>query len=108
MDRPNGILVPTPLHRTGSGLRAGFASAPYRILRYTAAELREDCKILEISTRPWVPTTLTRLAELKGMGSRGSRVFHMSLGEGQVVDMYDNNFGLKGLEILSLLHTVSP
>ena len=32
----------------------------------------------------------------------------MSLGEGQVVDIYDNNFGLKGLDVLSLLHTVSP
>ena len=57
--------------------------------------------------RPWVPITLTRLAELKGMGSRGSRIFHASLGEGQVIDTYDNNFRLKGLDILSLLHTVS-
>jgi hypothetical protein len=83
-------------------------SALSSILRYTAADLRNDCTILEISKRPWVPTTLTRLAELKGMGSRGSRVFHMSLGEGQVIDTCDTNVGLKGLDFFSLLHTVSP
>ena len=64
--------------------------------------------ILEISTRPWVPTALTRLDELKGLGSRGSRIFHMSLGEGQLVDVYDNNVALKGWDVLSLLHTVKP
>jgi len=49
------------------------------------------------------------LAELQGMGSKGSRVFHMSLVEGQVVDIYDTpNLGLKALGTLSLLHTVSP
>ena len=49
------------------------------------------------------------LAELQGMGSKGSRVFHMSLGEGQVVDSYDSpNFGLKVLGTWRLLHTVSP
>ena len=51
---------------------------------------------------------MARLAELKGMGSRGSRVFHMSLGEGQVIDICDTNVGLKGLDFFGLLHTVSP
>ena len=83
--------------------------ATKRIVRCTAAELREEWTILEISARVWVPTTWTMLAELQGMGSKGSRVFHMSLGEGQVVDIYDTtNLGLKVLGTLSLLHTVSP
>ncbi len=78
------------------------------IIRYTAFRLREEFTILEINTRVWVPTTWARLAELQGTGSRGSRVFHVLLGEGQVVDMYETtNFGLKCLDILSLLHTVS-
>ena len=78
------------------------------ILRYTAVRLREECAILEINTRVWVPTTWARLAELQGTGLRGSRVFHVVLGEGQVVDMYETtNFGLKCLDILSLLHTVN-
>jgi len=80
--------------------------ATKRIVRCTAAELREEWTILEISARVWVPTTWTML---KGMDSKGSRVLHTSLGEGQVVDIYDTtNLGLKVLGTLSLLHTVSP
>ncbi len=88
--------------------RACTCLATEHIIRYTAVRLREECAILEINTRVWVPATWARLAELRGTGSRGSRVFHVVLGEGQVVDMYETtNFGLKCLDILSLLHTVN-
>ena len=75
--------------------------------RYTEQELREDFAVLETSSRPWLPTTWATLGTLQGQGSKGSRVFHIALGVGQVVEIYDAQFVLKCLDVLDLLRAVS-
>jgi len=78
------------------------------VRRYTAQELREDFVLLETSSRKWVPTTWAKLQGLQGLGSKGSRVFHIALGAGQVVEIYDTQFVLKCLDVLDFLRAVRP